>query len=231
MPDKLDVVELPAAAKGATQPVEVPRNAVRIARIIHDGDYRADPHAMVNVAAMLRDKAKIAVVAQARHLRTTHPKLYDYPVVFMTGHFTFKLSDAEVDALRKYLRRGGVLIAEACCGRAATDKSFHELFATLFPDDPPQALPADHTIYTGQQIGVALGEVRYRRVLAEQLKSRGTTRPPIEAVTLDGRTAILYSTYDWSCALEGDRPYSCRGYVDEDGQKLAMNLFLYAISY
>jgi len=231
LPDKLDVVELPAMAKGATQPVEVPRNAVRIARIIHDGDYRADPHAMVNVAAMLRDKAKISVVARARHLRTTDPKLYDYPVVFMTGHFTFKLSDAEVDALRKYLRRGGVLIAESCCGRAATDKSFRELFARLFPDHPPQALPADHTIYTGQQIGLALGEVRYRRILAEQLKSRGTTRPPIEAVTLDGRTAILYSTYDWSCALEGDRPYSCRGYVDEDGQKLAMNLFLYAISY
>ena len=48
---------------------------------------------------------------------------------------------------------------------------------------------------------------------------------------MKGRTAILYSKYDWSCALEGDSPYSCRGYADADGRKLALNLFLYAISY
>ena len=80
-------------------------------------------------------------------------------------------------------------------------------------------------------MGVPLGELRYRRILADELKSRGTAHPPIEAVTVRGRTVILYSKYDWSCALEGDNPYSCRGYVDADGKKLALNLFLYAISY
>jgi hypothetical protein len=78
---------------------------------------------------------------------------------------------------------------------------------------------------------MALGELKYRQVLADKLKSRGTTRPPIEAVTLDGRTAILYSKWDFSCGLEGANPYSALGYVDEDSKRLAINLFLYAISY
>jgi hypothetical protein len=50
-------------------------------------------------------------------------------------------------------------------------------------------------------------------------------------VVVNGRTTILYSPYDWSCSLEGDKPFSCRGYLDEDGQKLALNLVLYAIGY
>jgi len=227
--DKLDKVELPSQRKDEA-PVEVPRGAVRIARLIHDGDYRADIHVESHMALMLRDQAKVDVVARGRHLRATDEKIFEYPILFMTGHYTFALPDAEIAALRTYLDRGGFLLADSCCGRKAFDKSFREMVAKLYPNKSLKALPANHPIYTGQ-VGVLLGEVRYRRILADQLKSRGTTRPPLEAITLKGRTAILYSKYDWSCAVEGDNPYSCRGYADADGRKLALNLFLYAISY
>ena len=227
--DKLDVVELPSRPKGAAL-TEVPRGAIRIARLIHGGDYKADVHAESNLAAMLRDKAKVDVVARGRYLLATDEKIYEYPVVFMTGHFTFELPDKEIDALRTYLDRGGFLIADACCGRKAFDKSFRELIGKLYPNRPLELLPANHPIYTGR-VGTPLGEVRYRRILADELKTRGTTRPPLEAVSIKGRTVILYSKYDWSCALEGDNPYSCRGYVDADARKLALNIFLYAISY
>ena len=227
--DKLDVVELPARPREAAT-AEVPRGAIRIARLIHDGDYKADLHAEAHLAALLREKARVDVVAQGRYLRATDEAIYQYPVVLLIGHFNFALPDAEVAALRKYLDRGGFLIAEACCGRKAFDHSVRELAAKLYPPGLLRELPASHPIYTGE-VGVALGEVRYRRILADELKSRGTTRPPLEAVTVAGRTVLIHSAYDWSCALEGDNPYSCRGYVDADGKKLALNVFLYAISY
>ena len=233
--NKLDVVELPPEEK-ARQAAEVPRGAVRIARLIHDGGYNSDPHAMENLAALLRDKAKIDVVSKARHLRADDEKIYEYPVVFMHGHFTFALPDKQIEGLRKYLEKGGVLIADACCGQKAFDASFRAMVKKVFPDHPLTPLPRDHPIIDGRA-GVELGELQYRRILADELKAagvadfRGTTHPSIEAVTLDGRTVILYSKYDWSCGLEGDKPYSCRGYVDEAAKKLAMNLFLYAISY
>jgi hypothetical protein len=102
---------------------------------------------------------------------------------------------------------------------------------------PVKELRVSPILFITGQVGVKLGEVRYRKILAEELKRagaanwRGTSHPPIEAVTIDGRTVILYSKYDFCCALEGDRPYACRGYVDADGRKIAMNLFLYAITY
>jgi len=228
--DKLDVVELPAERKAADAPAEVPRGAVRIARLIHNGDYKADVHAESHLAAMLRDKAKVDVVARGRHLRATDEKLFEYPVVFMTGHYSFELPAAEIAALRLYLDRGGCLIADACCGRKAFDRSFRQMVRKLYPAKAFEPLPAGHPVLTGQ-VGVPLGELRYRRILADELKQRGTARPPIEAVIDAGRTLVLYSKYDFSCALEGDSPYSCRGYVDADGRKLALNLFLYAISY
>jgi hypothetical protein len=228
--DKLDRMELPAARKPADGVSEVPRGAVQIARLIHDGEYNADVHAMVNLAAMLRDKAKADVVAMERPIKATDEHLYDYPVLFMTGHFSFKFKDDELAALRQYVKRGGVIVADACCGRAAFDKSFREFVRDVCPDDALKELAPDHAIYAGMT-GVPLGELRYRKILAEELKARGAATPPLEAVTIQGRTAVLYSKYDFSCALENDSPYSCRGYTDDDGKKLAMSLFLFAVSY
>jgi len=42
-----------------------------------------------------------------------------YPFIYMTGHRDFRFSDAEVAALRRYLKAGGFLMADACCGRQA----------------------------------------------------------------------------------------------------------------
>lgn len=227
--DKLDLVELPTAPKGP-KAVEVPRGAVRIARVMHDGDHKCDVHAEEHLAALLREKARVDVVARGRYLNPSDEKMFEYPVVMMSGHYNFTMADKEVAALREYLDRGGCLIADACCGRIAFDKSFRELVAKLYPRLPLEPLAANHPIYTGE-IGVPLGEVRYRRILADELKERGSKTPPIENIVVNGRTVILYSKYDFTCALEGDNPFSCRGYVDEDGRNLALNIFLYAIGY
>ncbi len=229
--DKLATVDLPAHRDGPDDDsAEVPRNAVRIARLIHDGEYNADPHAMVRLASLVRKKANVPVVAKARHLRASDENLYDYPVIFMTGHFSFKLSDADRTALRKYLDRGGFLMTSACCGRKAFDTSFRELVAQLYPDQKLSALPKTHPILSGQ-VGKPLGELAFRRILADELKKRSTDHPPLEVITVKGRTVLVYSKYDFCCALEGDNPYSCRGYADQDGQDLALNILLYAISY
>lgn len=235
LPDKLDKVELSAEDQDG-KPVEVPRGAVRIARLRHNGDYNADPHALPNLCKELRDKAKVNVVSRERHLDPSDEKIFEYPVLFMTGHYRFQIGQVEknrqkaIENLRLYLQRGGCLVADACCGEKAFDESFREMVKELFPNRPLEPLPADHPIYTGT-IGMNLGEVRYRKILSDELTSRGTKQPPLEGVTIDGKTVILYSKYDWSCALEGDNPFSCRGYVDEDGKNLAMNILLYAISY
>jgi len=227
--DKLDHVELPAAATDAKPEQEIPRGAVRLARLAHSGDHDCDVHALSTLAAMLRDQANIDVVAQEKELRPDDPRLFGYPVCFITGHHEFTLTEKETAALKLYVQRGGVLIAEPCCGQKGFEESFRALMKSMFPEHELTPLPAKHPVYTGE-VGVELGELRYRQVLADELNSRGTTRPPVEAVTLDGRSCVLFSPYDFTCGLEGDNPFNCRGYTNDDAKKLAFNLFLYAIS-
>ncbi|HHH75565.1 MAG TPA: DUF4159 domain-containing protein, partial [Phycisphaerae bacterium] len=148
--NKLDLIDLPDNVDG-NKPFEVPRGAVRIARLYHaTGDYNADANCLLKLSALLRDEANVDVVAKERHLKTTDKALYDYPVVFMTGHNAFVLSDEEIAALKKYLDKGGFLFADSCCGRKAFDESFRKMVAKLFPEKKFQRLPKNHPIITGQ---------------------------------------------------------------------------------
>lgn len=235
--DKLDVVDLPSGDKDDKgEKFEIPRGAVRLARLYHNGDYNADPQALVKLARLMRDDAKIAVVSREKHIKATDEDVYEYPVLFMNGHYSFKMSDEEIESLRSYLTKGGFLVSSACCGEKAYDKSFREMVGKIFPERKLEKLPKDHTIFTGRKIGANLGELKFRNILAQELKKsgvsdwRGTSHPPLEVIKVDGRIVLVHSRYDWCCALEGDRPYSCRGYIDEDGQKLALNILLYAIT-
>ena len=229
--EKLEVVELPADEKESAERVaEIPRGAVQIARLIHAGDYNADPNAVVNLAKLIRKETKIDVVARSRHIKVTSKKLYEFPVVFMTGHSKFEYNRAEIKALRKYLKKGGFLIASNCCGGKTFDLYFRKMVQKLFPDAEFVKLPKNHPIYTGKT-GIKLGEMKYRKILAKKLKSRGTNQPVLEAIIIDGRAAIVYCKYDFCCGLEGDNPFACKGYDDESSKKLALAIFLYAMNF
>ena len=207
--DKLDVVKLPPPrAKDGERNIEVPRGAIRLARLIHQGDYNADPRVLNELAEAMRDKANMDVVARSRHIQPTDPALYEFPVIFMTGHFDFRYDEKQTAALRDYLNKGGTLVISNCCGKEAFDKAVRRMCKQILPDHALADLPADHPIYTGK-VGIELGELQYRPMLAKELGQRGTTRPPILAAAIDGRAAILYSPFDWCCSFEGDKPYSC----------------------
>ncbi len=232
--DRLVEVHLPessartdATAGAAALPA---RGAVEIVRLAHGGDWNADPHALVRLAELASAQARVDMVARDRGLRATDPALYDHPVALMTSHYAFELPDEEVQALRTWLQRGGLLLAEACCGREVFDQSFRALAGQLLDGGSLEPVPADHPVYAGPA-GQALGPMRLRDRAAERMGRAVLDRAPLEQGLLEGRTAILYSPLDFTCGLQGDKPYACAGYVDEDAQRLALHLLLYAVSY
>lgn len=226
LPDRLDVVKL--ARSGAAPEKPAPRGAVLIAQLMHNGDWKPDPQTLPKLADHLREQLGVDVIRRAEPLRAGDARLAEHPIVFMTGHFSFELPPNEVNALREHLRRGGVLFAEACCGRKAFDESFRRLAAGLFPDQPLKPLPPDHPILAGTP-GIALPKVTYKAaVLAEQ---PGLSQVRLEGIDLDGRTAIIFSPYGIGCGVDGHTCYACRGLINEDALKLAGNIVLYALSY
>jgi len=223
--DKLDVVHVVRTEADNTP---LPPSALYMGQLMHDGDWRPDSKALPNLARFLHDQADVDIVPQAIPLRATDEALRQHPIIFMTGHFPFRLTAEEIQALRRHLERGGFLFADACCGRKAFDASFRRMVAELFPGGRLEPLPATHPILSGE-LGFRLDRVQYRpAVLAEQ---PNLCTPVLEGVTVEGRTALVYSPYSIGCPLDGHFCYGCRGLEPYDARKLAANIVLYALSY
>ena len=232
--DRLTRVELaPSRPAGAPRPA-TQRGVVQIARLIHDGDYNCDSKALANLADLAARVAAIDIVSREEPLDVADEAIFDHPVLIMTGHYAFQMTDPQIDNLARHLSRGGVLIAEACCGQPAFDASFRRLASALVAkmdgatDLAP--LPADHPLFSGK-VTEPIGTVRLRPALATALDRQTLPSPVILAATVKGRAAILYSPYDWTCGFERDKPYACRGYVEEDAVRLGLALLLFAVSY
>jgi len=224
--DRLDVVTLPVPIPANAGPPQ--RDALRFAQVVHDGDWRPDPQALVHFAEFLRDELNMNVITEYRALRLTDSDLYACPLLYMTGHFAFELSAAEQAALGEHLRRGGFLLADACCGRPAFDGAFRKLMRQVFPNERLEPIPLDHAIFRGEP-GFSLSSIEYKPEVLEE--EPDLHEPRLWGVTLAGRLAVVYSPYALGCGLDGHVCYGCRGVVDTDARRLAANITLYALTH
>jgi hypothetical protein len=168
------------------------------------------------------------VVTQYRPVRLTEAELVRSPMLYLTGHYGFALPAAQREALATHLRRGGFLLAEACCGRSDFDAAFRNLIESAFRDAKLKRLPADHPIFRGEP-GFPLVTVKYKdAALAE---NPGLDRPELWGLELNGRLAVVYSPYGIGCGLDGHTCFNCRGLQDVDARRLAANVVMYALTH
>jgi len=69
------------------------------------------------------------------------------PVLFLNGNTEVNFTKDELRKLRDYVRNGGTIWAETCCGVEAFDRSFRKVASKLFPERRLQLLSTDHPIY------------------------------------------------------------------------------------
>lgn len=144
----------------------------------------------------------------------------------MTGHYEFEWGDEDVERLRHYLKAGGMLLADACCGRLTFDQAFRRAIARVLPDNKLETLPADHPLY---DVHFPIKGVHYTDRTREDFGDIST--PTLEGITLDGRLAVVYSRFDLGNGWEQfPHPYSY-GYTADDAMKLGTNVLVYAVTH
>lgn len=226
--DRLDLVVVPEGDAAKGNGLLPAGDALRLAQVVYEGDWRPDPLALVHFSEFMRDEAGIDVVSQYSPVRLTEAELRGAPLLFMTGHHGFSLHDEERAALRGHLERGGFLIAEACCGRAEFDKSFRSVIARVFPEAALTRLPPEHAIFRGAP-GFDVSHVEYRP--AVQTAEPGLSAPVLEGLELRGRLVLVYSPYALGCGLDGHLCHDCRGLAPADARRLTANIVLYALTH
>ncbi len=225
--DKLAEVTLPKRRRLQIEGVPV-RGTLEIAQISHAGDWKPDPLVIPKLAEYLRKNANVTVIGRAAPLRADDPKLLDHPIAYMSGHYAFELSSAEREGLRRYLQRGGFLLAEACCGREAFANSFQKLMGQLFPDVTLKPIGPDHPIRSGPG-AYHLDHVRYRTTLRREQPD--LDEPVLSGLEINGRMAVVFSRWGIGCGIDDHQCYICRGVAPADARRIATNVILYALRY
>ena len=117
---------------------EATRDEFVFAQVVHDGDW--EPHAN-GVMALMRyvdTNSTVPIQFKRTGVRLDNPEILRYPLLYMSGHNDFTMTDTEVAGLRNYLRNGGILFANACCGRRAFDQAFRREMTRVLPEGVAQ---------------------------------------------------------------------------------------------
>jgi len=222
LPERLHevrVLEMPEAGPP-------PRGALRIGQIQHAGDWHPRPYALPNLLQDLAERFGVRVWSRPVPVRLGEADLGAFPVLYLTGHGRFEVSEAGREALKGYLERGGFLWAHACCGRRAFDKAFRRLVAEMFPDAAIERLPADHPLYSGR-LGARIRSVRYGE--AVRAESPDLEEPVLFGLERGGHLVLVYSPYGLADGLDGLKTYGARTIAPADARRLAANVLLYAL--
>ena len=105
------------------------------------------------------------------------------PIAYFNGHLAPVFSRAGKARLRDYVEQGGVIVAEACCGREEFDQGFKDLMKEIFPEPELDLHPlaADHAVWRSRNRLVANRPYR------------------LWGIEHGCRTVVLYSPDDFSC--------------------------------
>jgi hypothetical protein len=217
----LALAAAPSDARVAAAPAPA-RAPLTIARLQYDGggDWYANPSSLPNLLGAIRTRTTLPVASAEARVRLTDERLWDHPVLHMTGHGEVRFSDAEVARLREYVLRGGFLHADDNYG---LDASFRREIARVFPDRPLVEVPRSHPIY----------HVVYDFPQGLPKIHEHDGRPPRGYGIFVGKRLAVYYTHEsdlgngWEDVgtYPGDPPA-----LHEQALRMGVNLFVYAVT-
>jgi hypothetical protein len=213
---------LPSEAQAASRDQEL-NGGFTIARLKYTGggDWYSDETSLRNLLRELKRRGEIRVSQDQEAVVTaTDPEIWNYPMLFMTGHGNVKMSQEEARALRSYLDSGGFLWADDNFG---LDKSFRELVKRLYPDSPLTELPFSHAIF------------RYPNAFASgapKVHEHDGGPARVYAVIQGGRVRILY-TFDCDIGngIEDQGVHDDPPEKRTAAMKFAVNVATYAVTH
>lgn len=197
------------------------QGALTIGQLHYDGggDWYANPSALPNLLRFIRERTGLDVADRPVEVRLNDPMLRSYPYLYLTGHGNIRLSERDVDALRRYLDEGGFLHADDNYG---LDESFRREIRRVVPESELVEVPFDHPVYhVVYDMPNGLPKVHEH----DGLPAQGL------GVFRNGRLVLFYSYQSdlgdgWEDAAVHGNPASVR----EQALRMGLNLFVFALT-
>ena len=210
----------PAQAVVVPDPQQVggePAGVVRVANLIYAGTKSSKCFADHFLTRAEQDST-ITTSRRLHVVKLGSDELFEYPLAIMTGEGEFELTDGERQNLRRYVDRGGFLLASAGCSSPDWDRSFRAEMARLFADHPlrqiPMSHPVFHTVYD-----------------VTTLTGLHSTPRPLEGISLGTRLGVLYSVDGLNDTAHTSGCCCCGGNEITNDEQVNVNILAYALLY
>ena len=161
-----------------------------------------------------------------KELRLSNPAIFNAPLLYLTGHEHFTLSDKEILQLRQYLQNGGFLFAEACCGRKGFDLAFRQLMKRVLPTSRLQSIDKSSDLFNYPHQLTALGVTP----TLQQEFGKAAVPPIVEGVEVEGNLVVVYSRFGVAGGWEMSQSPYARGYNEIGSLKLGQCILMHAVT-
>ena len=204
-----------------------PGDQISVAQVVYDGTWKTRHAGLSVLLQTFNQRTGIPVTFGHKELRLTDPDIFNAPLLYLTGHEYFTLNNKEEAILRRYLENGGLLFAEACCGRRGFDIAFRKAMKAVLPGQILGHIPARADIFTEPN---AVPTVGLTPALMQDL-GRAAAAPKLLGIERDGHYAVLYSPYGLAGGWELSQCPYARGCTDVSSIHLGQNILMYAITH
>ncbi len=124
--------------------VQISAQKVAVLKYNGGGDWYSNPTALPNLISFANENSNTQIAKNPTSVAVGSVDLFNFPIVFMTGHGNVFFTNEEALNLRNYLISGGFLHISDNYG---LDKYIRRELAKVFPKLTLQEIPSNHSIY------------------------------------------------------------------------------------
>lgn len=140
----LILFSLPGLTIGANRDSAADKFVIARVKYGGGGDWYSNPSSLPNLQKFVRDHSDVETELNETVVELASPRLFSFPYLYLNGHGNLRLTDREVQQLRKYFEAGGFLHADDNYGM---DQSLRRELKRVLPEAKFQEVPFEHPIY------------------------------------------------------------------------------------
>ena len=206
--------EEPGAAGDDSSRASAGGDAVACANLIYAGTRSSVCFSDRFLSILARDST-INTSRKFKPVKLADSEIFSYPFAIMTGEGSFSLTEGERANLKRYLERGGFLLASAGCSSTQWDESFRREMNIIFPERKLDVIPMDHEVF----------RTVYR---IEKLQTHGA-EAKLLGLTMGGKIVLIYSSDGLNDTTTMHGCCCCGGNEIANSQQVNANILAYAL--
>ncbi|HBC87414.1 MAG TPA: hypothetical protein DCZ94_10705 [Lentisphaeria bacterium] len=189
---------------------------IQCANLIYGGNQTSRCFSDEFLSAVQRETT-IATERRFKSVKLSSEEMFAYPFAMMTGESDFHFTAPERENLKKYLEKGGFILASAGCSSKIWDKAFRREIRTIFPENGLKKIDMSHPLFR------TVHEIKALKL------HRQEELPYLEGIEINGKIVLIYSAHGLNDTTHTEGCCCCGGNEIENSLEVNVNILVYAL--